>query len=117
VQIRAHTPASLALEVTARGPGPSFVAVNQSWDQGWRLTVDGTPARLLRTDVSLSGFVVPPGRHQIELEYRDDWLMAGQLVSALAALVCLGLVLAGRSRRNDVPHPASPAAGAEISPR
>jgi hypothetical protein len=99
VQLGARTPMSVALQVTARGPGPSFVAVNQSWDEGWRLTVDGAAAPLVRTDVSLSGFVVPPGRHQVLLEYQDRWLQRGMLVSLLAALTCLGLVLGGRLRR------------------
>jgi hypothetical protein len=99
VQIGARTPMSVPLQVTARGPGPSFIAVNQSWDEGWSLTINGAAAPLLRTDVSLSGFVVPPGRHQVLLEYRDPWLQRGMLVSLLAALICLGLVLAGRLRR------------------
>jgi hypothetical protein len=98
VRVGARTPTTAALEVIARGPGPSFVAVNQTWDEGWRLTVDGAPARLLRTDIALSGFVVPPGRHRAELDYRDAWLQAGMVVSLLAALACLVLVIAGRRR-------------------
>ena len=27
---------SARLLVDSRGPGPSFVAINQTWDQGWR---------------------------------------------------------------------------------
>jgi hypothetical protein len=92
VRITDRTPMTAAMEVTARGPGPSFIAVNQSWDEGWRLTVNGAPGKLLRTDVALSGFVVPPGRHQARLEYRDPWLHAGLMVSLAAALLCLGLV-------------------------
>jgi hypothetical protein len=99
VNIGARTPMSVAMEVTARGPGPSFIAVNQSWDEGWRLTVGGAPAPLLRTDISLSGFVLPPGRHRVLLEYRDPWLQAGLVVSLLAALACLALVVGGRLRR------------------
>jgi hypothetical protein len=96
VHIGARTPMSTELEVMARGPGPSFIAVNQTWDEGWHLTVDGAPAPLLRTDVSLSGFVLPPGQHHAELTYNDGWLVAGQVVSLLAAIGCLVLVLAGR---------------------
>ena len=96
VRVVERTPLSAALEVIARGPGPSFVAVNQSWDEGWRLRVDGAPARLLRTDVSLSGFVVPPGRHDVDLQYRDGWVKAGLVVSFVAALLCLALVLIRR---------------------
>jgi hypothetical protein len=98
VRVLERTPVAAALEVIARGPGPSFIAINQSWDEGWRLRVDGAPAQLLRTDVSLSGFVVPPGRHDVDLRYRDRWLHAGLWVSFAAALVCLALVVVGRRR-------------------
>jgi hypothetical protein len=99
LKIGPRTPMSVVLQVTGRGPGPSFIAVNQSWDEGWQLTIDGAAASLLRTDVSLSGFVVPPGPHQVQLEYRDRWLRLGMMVSLVAALACLALVMAGRIRR------------------
>jgi hypothetical protein len=98
VQVRTRTPDSIALDVEAKGPNPSFVAFNQTWDEGWRLTVDGKPASLLRTDVSLSGFVVPPGRHWVTIEYGDAWVSVGAAISIVAALGCLVLVLFGRRR-------------------
>ena len=99
VQVRSRTPDSIALDVEAKGPNPSFVAFNQTWDEGWRLTVDGKPASLLRTDVSLSGFVVPPGRHWVTIEYGDAWVSVGAAISIVAALGCIALVLFGRRRR------------------
>jgi Predicted membrane protein len=98
VQVYSRTPESIVMNVEAQGPSPSFVAFNQTWDEGWRLTLDGKPASLLRTDVSLSGFVVPPGKHRMVLEYGDPWLDAGAIISIVAALGCLALVLSGRRR-------------------
>jgi len=98
VDVRSRTPESIAIDVDAKGPNPSFVAFNQTWDEGWRLTVDERPASLLRTDVSLSGFVVPPGKHRALIAYADGWVDAGAAISMLAVLGCLGLVLAGRRR-------------------
>jgi len=66
-----------ALEVEAAGPAASFIAVNQTWDQGWRARVDGILAPVVRTDISLSGVLVPPGQHRVEFEYFDDALAAG----------------------------------------
>jgi hypothetical protein len=99
VQVRSRTPDGIVLNVEAKGPNPSFVAFNQTWDEGWRLTVDGKPASLLRTDVSLSGFVVPPGRHWVTIKYGDAWISVGAAISIVAALGCLALVLFGRRRR------------------
>jgi hypothetical protein len=100
VRVRARTPASIAMEVDAKGPGDSLVAFNQTWDEGWALTIDERPAPLWRAEISLSGFAVPPGRHQVAIEYRDPWLEAGLALSAAAAIACLVLVLLGaRARR------------------
>jgi hypothetical protein len=98
VRVHARTPESIAMDVDAKGPNPSFVAFNQTWDEGWRLTMDGRPAALLRAEVSLSGFVVPPGRHQMALAYHDSWVAAGATISTLAVLGCLTLLLWGRRR-------------------
>jgi len=92
-------PGRVELDVNAYGPMPAFVAVNQSWDDGWSARVDAAPARLVRTDLSLSGLLVPPGRHHVLLVYSDAWVVAGIAVS-LSALAAVVLVLAaGRRHR------------------
>jgi hypothetical protein len=102
VRLVARTPVQFALEVEAAGPAASFIAVNQTWDQGWRARVDGILAPVVRTDISLSGVLVPPGQHRVEFEYFDDALAAGLAVSVVAALACLAMVLLDRRRRSRV---------------
>ena len=101
VRVVARTPVQFALEVEAAGPAASFIAVNQTWDQGWRARVDGILAPILRTDISLSGVLVPPGEHRVEFEYFDDALAAGLALSVVAALACLAMVLLARRRTRD----------------
>jgi hypothetical protein len=99
VRVVARTPVRFALEVEAAGPAASFIAVNQTWDPGWRARVDGSLAPIVRTDLSLSGVLVPPGQHRVEFEYFDHALAAGLAVSVVAALACLVLLLLARRRR------------------
>ncbi len=101
VEVARPAPTRIVLRVRAAGPDASFVALNQTWDDGWTLQLDGAPAALLRTDVSLSGFFVPPGSHRAEVVYSDRSVTCGVLVSlsALAATV----LLAVRRRRDPVP--------------
>ena len=98
VEVRERRPMHIALAVDARGPTPSFLAINQTWDTGWSASIDGAPARLLRTEIALQGLVVPPGRHQILLSYGNRWVDVGLAVSLAAAIGCLALVLLGRAR-------------------
>jgi hypothetical protein len=96
IRIKERTPVATVLDVDARGPGSSFLAFNQTWDEGWHATCDGVALRWLRSDVSLSGVVVPPGQHRIAVSYADPWVTAGVTASALAALAALALLLLDR---------------------
>jgi hypothetical protein len=98
IQVRERTPLSARLDVVGRGPGPSFVAINQTWDEGWRARLDGAPVPWLLTDISLSGIVVPPGPHHIEIEYGDPWVTAGLGITVLSTLALLAFLLVARRR-------------------
>jgi hypothetical protein len=96
VAVEVSRPGFIVLGVAAQGPGPSLVAVNQTWDDGWRATVDGVPVRLLRVDLALSAVEVQPGRHRVELVYRDPWVSWGLAVSLASLLALVGLAVIGR---------------------
>jgi hypothetical protein len=80
----------LVLRVEAEGPEPCFVALNQTWDPGWEAHRDGERVPLVRTDLSLSGLLLPPGRHDVVLSYRSVPVLAGAVVS-LVALLATGI--------------------------
>jgi uncharacterized membrane protein YfhO len=92
----------LAADVRVDGPGPSFLAIDQTWDNGWRASIDGHDAPLLRTDLALSALLVPQGAHRVELVYDDPWIARGALVSMASLALCGALVLVaarkGRAR-------------------
>ena len=101
VRLRRTSPVDFAIAIEAKGPNPSFVAINQTWDPNWRVTLDGQPARILRTDLALSGLIVPPGTHRAEFEYRDAWVAAGLAISSIASIgALLALLLARRRARH-----------------
>jgi hypothetical protein len=93
-----HRPDAIAIDVTAAGPSPALLAVNQTWDDGWIATIDGRPSRLLRADISLAALVVPAGRHRIALAYRDPSLGISLCVTLLGLIVTASLVVFGRPR-------------------
>jgi len=63
-----------------------FVVLLDAWDPGWRATVDGRPAPVLRANVAFRAVPVPAGRHGVELLYRPTELRAGVTLSLLTLL-------------------------------
>ena len=98
-EIVTRSPGRLAVAVSGAGPSSSLLALNQTWDEGWSATSDGQPTRLWRTDVSLSAVVVPPGRHHVELVYRDGAVERSLLASGAAVVLWIVIAAIGLVRR------------------
>ncbi len=83
-----------------------FVA-SQAYAPGWRATVDGEPAEVLRTNAVLCGISLAAGRHTIRLEYATPGLGLGLALFAAGAagaiLACV--VLARRAKNRDGAEP------------
>jgi hypothetical protein len=79
-------------ELDAGGATGGLVVSSVTFCRGWRLTLDGRPAALLRVNAGFLGFLVPAGWHRAALEYRPaGWvwglcLCASTIAAALAAL-------------------------------
>lgn len=95
VQARADR---VLLEAQLAAPG--YVVLVETHDPGWRATVDGRPAEVLRANLAFRAVAVGAGRHQIELLYRPRWVTVGGWVSGAAFLLCL-VLLVPRSRQED----------------
>jgi hypothetical protein len=78
-----------------------LVVLSDTFDDGWRVEIDGSHARPLRVDGVLRGVVVPAGDHRVRWRYRTPGLVAGAAVSTSAAVVLLavaGVLLLTRRR-------------------
>jgi hypothetical protein len=73
-----------------------YLVMSDRYDAGWRVTLDGKEAPLLRANMAFRAVALPAGRHAVQLLYRPAGLRYGMLGSALglAALAALW------SRRN-----------------
>jgi membrane protein YfhO len=83
---------------------PGVLVLVDTYDPGWKATVDGRPQPLLRANVAFRGVRVPAGSHVVEQVYRPGTVVYGLWTSAAAALAGLAVVLASR-RRGAEPEP------------
>jgi hypothetical protein len=90
------------LRIDARLEQPGYVVILDTFDPGWRATVDGRDEPVYRANLAFRAVRVPAGSHRIELVYRPRALAIGLVVAglALAAAVVLLLTAAAPARRS-----------------
>jgi hypothetical protein len=96
VRIVEFRPDRVTLDADLDAPG--YVVLVDAYDAGWKASVDGRPARLLRANVAFRAVEAAAGRHVIRFVYRPASVTAGIAISALAVLAAGGLWIAGRRR-------------------
>ncbi|MBI5292089.1 MAG: YfhO family protein [Chloroflexi bacterium] len=73
-----------------------YFLLSDTFYPGWRVRVDGHPRPLFRADYTFRAVAVPAGTHTVEFEYAPLSFAVGLTISALAALVWVGLLLIRR---------------------
>jgi len=105
------------LDVEARLAAPGVLVVLEAFDTGWRATVDGALAPVLRANGLFRAVRLSPGRHRVAFEYRPRSASLGAALTLLglaAAAAGVGLRARGawRERRErDARLPARPSGG------
>lgn len=66
-----------------------FLVLSDIYYPGWKATLDGSPASIVRTDYVLRGIEIPPGRHVVEFKFEPLTVLAGAIVSAISLLLLL----------------------------
>jgi hypothetical protein len=79
----------------------AWLVLSDTYYPGWVAAIDGQPTSLLRGDVLFRVVPVPAGEHDVEFRFEPASVKLGLLISlSTLALVAVGLVLAGGSRRS-----------------
>lgn len=74
------------VRLTAHASTPGLVMLSDTWDSGWRATVDGHPARLLVADHALRAVAIPAGSHVVEMRFAPPAIATGLAITATTAL-------------------------------
>jgi hypothetical protein len=90
--VRFFRGAASRIDLLATLPESGVLVLHDSFERGWRSTVDGRPAPVVRADAAFLGVRLPAGSHRVRFEYHPRGLKEGL---GIAAAGILGLVLAG----------------------
>jgi hypothetical protein len=88
-RIRRMVSDGVAVDVEASAPG--FLVLADSFDPGWRATVDDVPVRVGRANVAFQAVPIPAGRHLVKMVYRPRAVVRGLTLTGLALLAMLAL--------------------------
>ena len=83
-----RSPQRVELDVSLVRPG--LVVLADAFYPGWRLTIDGQPATIHRTNRMMRGATVPSGRHRLVYTYDPGSFRVGGVIS-VASLVVVAL--------------------------
>lgn len=96
VRLITRGPTRIALQ--AQTPAPAVLVLLDSWEKGWRATVDGVDAPVLRADGAFRALRLGPGDHRVELVYVPPGLREGL---GLGLVGLLATILAARRLADD----------------
>ena len=101
--ITTYEPQRVVLDVTLDDPG--LVILADVYYPGWRLTIDGRPAPIYRTNRLMRGAAVTSGKHRLVYTYHPRSFRVGSWIT-MAGLVALSVLGVGCWR-----HPVSSRSG------
>ncbi|CAG9612590.1 hypothetical protein BACCIP111899_01767 [Bacillus rhizoplanae] len=69
----------------------NFLFLSIPYDKGWKATVDGKDAKVLKLNDAFLGVELPKGTHTIELKYTSPGFTVGVIVSVISLLATVSL--------------------------
>ena len=101
VSILSYNENEIVLAASAERAG--YLVLSEVWYPGWRATVNGADAPVLRANYTLRALPVPAGELTIRLRYAPDSWRRGLALSGVGVLLlaglCLWQVVGGRGRK------------------
>ena len=80
------------LEVRIRRSSPGFLVINEMYyPAGWKALLNGEEIQIYKTNYFLRGLIIPPGEHELTLDFKPSSFSQGILISWLS--VALQLLL------------------------
>ncbi len=78
---------------------PGYLVLADTWYPGWRVTVDGEPAELLRANHAFRAVRLTTGKHTVEMVYRPISVLVGGITSLVTgALSILRMFVSRREK-------------------
>ncbi len=89
-------PGHMTVSLDGRDTRQTYLVVAENWFPDWHVTIDGTPAPLLRADNALLSVAVPSGAREVHFDFASAVYSKAKLLSLVSCLLTLALLVAPR---------------------
>ena len=94
VQLTSYKPNHL--QYVSNNTNKGFAVFSEMYyKNGWKATIDGKEATILRVNYALRGLEVPAGKHKIEFKFEPQVVKTGSTIALISSLLMLVLIGAG----------------------
>jgi hypothetical protein len=83
------------VRVTATAVTPSYLVLDDFYQRGWTVRVDGQPARVFIANALFRAVSLEPGTHEVEFRFEPLSHLLGAAVSAVSLLIVLAVLVFG----------------------
>jgi hypothetical protein len=96
--------ASKDIVLKAEAAAPSVLLLNDHFDPGWKVFVDGQPAQLLRCNYLMRGVRLEAGAHSVEFRFEQPFGLLFVSLAAIALALGMAGVLAAGAKNDASPE-------------
>jgi hypothetical protein len=87
-----------AVEIRVSTPLRRILVLDDSYYPGWKATIDGQPAEVLRANAVMRAVIVPAGARRVRFVYDPPSVMMGMIISLATCIFSLSAIVAVRRR-------------------
>jgi hypothetical protein len=91
VQHVTETANTASLDVESLGEG--FLVMSVTPHKYWNIRIDGNRVPAIITNIAYQGIIVTAGRHHIEMEYRNELVRVGMVISVITGAILIGILI------------------------
>lgn len=94
ITLTSHAPDHLVY--TSRNPNDGFAVFSEIYyDKGWKASIDGNPAEIIKTNYFVRGLQVPKGEHEIVFKFEPQAVETGGLITLSSNILFILLLIGG----------------------
>ena len=90
VELVSHSPDRAVITVNNPSVNTLVLDLATVWALGWKATVGGVPGSIVLAAAAVIGVPIPPGAHEVRIEYHAPGLLPGVILTICATMVVVG---------------------------